>query len=96
MNFPTSICNSASSPPRIEPKLIEVEKFDAGKQSSATLIQHIKSMSNKKACRVERTTSGEPDLENLADITLILSGNITMCHKNINIYKYITCLKENK
>lgn len=72
--FLTSTCKPASSPLWIEPKLQELAKFDAGKQSSATLSQHLRPMSNRKAWRVARTTRGEPDLDSFADMTLIVPG----------------------
>lgn len=55
----------------MEPKLKELAKFDAGKQSSATLNQHMRLISKRKACLVAKTTRGEPDFDNFADITLI-------------------------
>jgi len=70
--FLTSTCKAASSPLWIEPILQELAKFDAGKQSSATLSQHLRLMSNRKAWRVAKTTRGEPDFDSLANITLIV------------------------
>lgn len=70
--FLTSTCSAASSPLLIEPKFHELAKFDAGKQSSATLSQHMRFISKRKACRVAKTTRGAPDFDNLADITFIV------------------------
>lgn len=74
-NFLTSTCNAASSPPCSEPELQELEKFEAGKQSSATLSQHMRPISKRYACRVARTTRGKPDFDNFAVITLIVPVN---------------------
>lgn len=70
--FLTSTCKVASSPLWIEPKFQELTKFDAGKQSSATLSQHMRFMSKRNAWRVARTTRGEPAFDSLADMTLIV------------------------
>lgn len=71
MYFLTSTCKPASSPHGAEPKFQELLKFEAGKQSSATLSQHIRLVSKRNAWRVARTTSGEPDLDNFTEMTFI-------------------------
>lgn len=76
MYFLTSTCSEASSPFWTEPRLQELAKFDAGKQSSATLNQHIRLISNRNAWRVARTTRGEPHFDNFADITLIVPDSV--------------------
>lgn len=80
-NFLTSTCNAASSPPRAEPKVQELAKFDAGKQSSATLSQHLRLISKRYAWRVAKTTRGKPDFDNFADITLIVPGGMSRKEK---------------
>lgn len=74
-NFPMSTCRLPNSPLWTELKLKELAKFEAGKQSSAILSQHMRLISKRKAWRVARTTRGDPDLENLADITLTVPDN---------------------
>lgn len=73
-NFLTSTCKPASSP-WTEPIFQELAKFEAGKQSSATLSQHMRLVSKRNACLVARTTRGKPDFDNFADMTLIVPAN---------------------